>query len=399
MIMAEKTRKEKRHCFIIGCKGIPARYGGLETFVEKLTQYKMSSALCYHVARMGKKDFQYHYNEARCFNLAVPNIGSAKAIYYDLKALQWSIDYCRTHPHISAPIFYVLACRIGPFIRFFKKQIQDLGGVLYVNPDGHEWMRKKWGLLVRAYWRVSEALMVRHADLLICDSRNIEAYIKKTYARYGPKSIYIAYGADLDRSMLADDDPTLLEWYREKGLEKGRYYLVVGRFVPENSFDVMIREFMASDSERDLAIITTADERFLAKLRRQLHFERDERIRFVGSVYDQGLLKKIRENAYGYLHGHTVGGTNPSLIEAMSSTDLNLLRDVCFNREAGGEGALYWNGAPGDLAALINRADEMPKEERRALGRLARKRVAESYTWEMVCGKYERLFLEKGDTA
>lgn len=394
--MRGNVREEKQQCFIIGSKGIPARYGGLETFVEKLTQYKKSDDLYYHVARMGKEDFQYKYNGAGCFNLSVPDIGPAKAIYYDVKALLWCIRYCRARPYIKRPIFYVLACRIGPAIRFLKRQIQNLGGVLYVNPDGHEWMREKWSIPVRKYWRYSEALMVKYADLLICDSKNIERYIQSTYAKYMPRTIFIAYGVDQSVCVEPDDGCKLLQWYQEKGLKKNSYYLVVGRFVPENSFEVIIREFMSSRSKRDLCIITTDNARFLAKLEKKLHFKKDGRIKFVGSVYEQGLLKMIRENAYGYLHGHMVGGTNPSLIEAMRWTDLNLLRDVCFNREVAGESALYWDKTPGDLAALIDKADEMLEEERKKLGRMAKERVTEAYTWEKVREKYENLFLGEG---
>lgn len=387
-----------KHCFIIGSKGIPAHYGGLETFVEKLTQYKSSNKICYHVARIGTQDFQYEYNGAKCFNLSVPNIGPAKAVYYDLKALQWCINYCKAHPAIKRPIFYVLACRIGPFIRFFKKQIQKLGGVLYVNPDGHEWMRQKWCFPVRIYWKCSERLMVKQADLLICDSKSIEMYIRSTYAEYMPHTMFIAYGADLQASRLLDDDQKFLNWCQEKGIRKKEYYLVVGRFVPENSFEVMIREFMASKTRRDLCIITTVNNKFLAELEKKLHFKKDERIKFVGSVYDQELLKKIRENAYAYLHGHTVGGTNPSLIEAMSSTQLNLLFNVRFNREVGANCALYWDKTPGNLAALIERADQMAEDERNKFRKLAKKRVADHYTWEKICEKYETLFLKGGDT-
>ncbi len=386
-----------KHCFIIGSKGIPAHYGGLETFVEKLTQYRSSEQILYYVVRMGNRDFQYEYNGARCFNLSVPEIGPAKAVFYDLRALQWCIHYCKLHPAIKNPVFYVLACRIGPFIDFFKKQICGLGGRLYVNPDGHEWMRQKWRLPVRLYWKLSERLMVKQADLLICDSKNMEKYIKKEYAVYAPRTVFIAYGAELGPSKLPDDDPRFLEWLRARGLRKKEYYLTVGRFVPENSFETMIREFMASRSRRDLTIITTTDDRFMARLEKKLHFTRDERIKFVGSVYDQELLRKIRENAWGYLHGHTVGGTNPSLLEAMSATDVNLLFKVRFNQEVGGNSALYWDKNSGSLAALIDRADRLSQEERRQLGARAKKRIKDHYAWKKICEKYETLFLKDGE--
>ena len=125
-----------------------------------------------------------------------------------------------------------------------------------------------------------------------------------------------------------------------------------------------------------------------------MHFKSDKRIKFVGTVYNQELLKKIRENAYAYFHGHTVGGTNPSLIEALGSTDLNLLVDVGFNREVAEDCALYWSRKQGKLAQLIDKADKMSMEEIQELGRKAKKRVAEAYTWDKICGQYEAVYEE-----
>lgn len=382
-----------QHVFIVGSKGIPGAYGGYETFVDQLTAHHQNVAgLQYHVACKSKESGEFTYHNARCFRVKVPNIGPAQAIYYDVAALGQCCRYIREH-RIPHPIVYILACRIGPFAAHFQREIHRLGGEVYVNPDGHEWMRAKWSRPVRRYWKYSEGRMVRHADLLVCDSKNIESYIRETYARYRPNTTFLAYGADLTPSQLSDDDPKLTAWYREKGLTKKNYYLVVGRFVPENSFEVMIREFMNSHSAKDFAIITTANDKFLEELENRLHFRRDPRIKFVGTVYDTELLKKIRENAYAYFHGHTVGGTNPSLIEALGSTDLNLLVDVGFNREVAEDSALYWSRESGDLAALIDRADRMTPEEIAALGRKAKARVASEYTWEKICAQYQALFL------
>ena len=153
------------------------------------------------------------------------------------------------------------------------------------------------------------------------------------------------------------------------------------------------REFMKSDSKHDFAIITNVNDKFLKELEEKLHFKSDSRIKFVGTVYDQELLKKIRENAYAYFHGHTVGGTNPSLIEALGSTNLNLLVDVGFNKEVAEDCALYWSRKPGDLAKLIHEADAMTEEQIEEMGRKAKKRVAEEYTWERICNLYEKVFI------
>ena len=195
-------------------------------------------------------------------------------------------------------------------------------------------------------------------------------------------------------SNLSDDDPKLMDWYKDKELKRKEYYLVVGRFVPENSFEVMIREFMKSSSKKDFALITNVNEKFLNELEEKLHFKRDKRIKFVGTVYDQELLKKIRENAYAYFHGHTVGGTNPSLIEALGSTNLNLLVDVGFNREVAKNTALYWSKNEGNLAELIDKVDGMEINEVESLGRKAKKRVASAYTWKLISDKYESTFLK-----
>ena len=180
-----------------------------------------------------------------------------------------------------------------------------------------------------------------------------------------------------------------------EGVKPHEYYLVVGRFVPENNFETMIREYMKSGSKKDFAIITTANAPFLAELEQRLHFKKDSRIKFVGTVYDQELLMKIRENAYGYFHGHEVGGTNPSLLEALGSTRLNLLLDVGFNREVAENAAIYWKKEDGNLARLIDRADGFSEDELEEFGEKAKKRIAEAYSWEYICRRYEETFLEK----
>ena len=382
----------EQHVYIVGSKGC-SNYGGYETFLEKLTEYHMGKKIKYHIAWKGKVAKEFEHNGAHCFQIKVPNIGSIQAIYYDVAALSFCLVHIKKN-HIKNPIVYILACRIGPFAAHFQKEIHKLGGKVYVNPDGHEWMRKKWIAPIRKYWKASECLMVKHADLLICDSRNIEKYIKTVYKKYNPKTTFIAYGAELIPSKLAEDDSKLISWYKENNLKKKEYYLVVGRFVPENSFEIMIREFMESKSKRDLAIITTANDKFLEQLEKRLHFKTDKRIKFVGTVYDQVLLKKIRENAYAYLHGHTVGGTNPSLIEALGSTELNLLIDVVFNQEVAEGSALYWSRDNDNLMKLIDYVDVMSAKEIHEFGIKAKERVSEAYTWSKISGMYEFLFCE-----
>lgn len=385
-----------QHVFIVGSKGIPANYGGYETFVEKLTENQVSPDIKYHVACAvddASEVGEFEHNGAHCFKIKRRPIGAANAITYDIDALKYTIDYIQKN-QIEHPIVYILACRIGPFVGHYAKQIHALGGVLYVNPDGHEWMRAKWSAPIRKYWKLSERGMVKHADLLICDSKTIEAYIHSEYASLNPKTTFIAYGADTTRSTLADDDSKYTSWLSEKGLQPNEYYLVVGRFVPENNYETMIREFMASDTKKNFALITGVNEDFLEELQKRTHFRSDPRIKFVGTVYDQDLLKKIRENAFAYLHGHEVGGTNPSLLEALASTRLNLLLDVGFNREVAGDSALYWTKEASNLSFLINHVDTLSSSLFDELGKEANNIINNYYSWTIINSEYENLFKE-----
>ena len=384
-----------KEVFIIGSKGIPAKYGGFETFVDRLTEYKKNANIHYHVACLSDINEEFEYNGARCFNVKVPQIGAAKAVYYDIKALRQCIEYIKENNYNGA-IVYILACRIGPFIRFYKNKLKKLGVTLYINPDGHEWKRAKWNALIRAYWKFSEKLMVKNADLLICDSVNIEKYIQKVYKRFSPKTVYIAYGAEVKNSTLTKNDIKVREWFSDKRIREKEYYLVVGRFVPENNYETMIKEFMSSDTKKSFVLVTNVEHNnFFNELKEKTHFDKDERIKFVGTVYDQDLLSYIRTNAFAYLHGHEVGGTNPSLLEALATTPLNLLLDVGFNKEVGRNGALYWNKKSGCLKKLIEESDHMLQSDIEKYEMRAKKRIEESYSWERIVEQYEKEFLKE----
>lgn len=193
-------------------------------------------------------------------------------------------------------------------------------------------------------------------------------------------------------SILSDEAPEYIKWQEQHGA-KSDSFLVIGRFVPENNFEIMIREFMRSHTKRDFLLITNVNDRFLNELEKKLHFKSDPRIKFVGTVYDQELLKKIREKSFAYFHGHEVGGTNPSLLEALSSTDLNLLLKVGFNEEVAKDAALYWTKEEGNLSALIDRADQLAAEEVHELGVKAKERIKSAYSWNVIAGEYEKLYM------
>lgn len=390
-----------QHIFLIGAKSLGA-YGGYETFINKLTEYhEYNKNIKYHVAckangqgaafpdgAVRTSSMTYTYHNTDCFEITVPEkLGAAQAIYYDCVAFAQSIKKIKEQK-IENPIVYIMTCRIGPFFGRYVKEVHQLGGKVFLNPDGHEWMRAKWSTLVRKYWKYSEKKMVLGSDLIVCDSATIEKYIRDTYKVQN--TTFIAYGAETNPSKCEKEKYE--DWLNEKGLRKGEYYLIVGRFVPENNYETIIKEYMKSSTKKDFAIITNNNDKLLMDLENRLHFSMDSRIKFVGTVYDQELLKKIREEAYGYFHGHEVGGTNPSLLEALGSTKLNLLLDVEFNREVAEDAALYWNKKDGNLAELI---DECDKIDREPLGIKAKERIRTAYSWDYISKRYEEIWLQR----
>lgn len=382
--------------FIVGSKGIPANYGGFETFVDNLVTRQVNPKIKYHVSCMtfNKSVKQYDYNGAECQEIYVPNIGGAKAVLYDLRSLDWALDTIKKR-NLTDSIIYILACRIGPFLHKYIKKFHNHGFKVWVNPDGHEWKRAKWSVPVRKYWKVSEKLMVKNADFLVCDSKSIEKYICENYRKYNPQTTFIAYGADITPSILKKDDKKVVDWFNKHDVKLNEYFLIVGRFVPENNYETMIKEFMKSKVNKDLVIITNVEKNaFYNSLKEETHFENDRRIKFVGTVYDAELLKFIRENALGYLHGHSVGGTNPSLLEALGSTKINLLYNVGFNKEVGEDSSLYWSLEDGSLANKLNEVEEISTEKEENFGKLAKQQIIDNYSWEKIVNDYEEQFIK-----
>lgn len=381
-----------KHIFIIGSRGLPAQYGGFETFVEKLVSHQMATDIQYHVACLSDTSHHEHttYKGADCFTINPPKLGPARVIAYDMMALRYAFQLVEQEK-ISAPIFYILGNTIGAFIAPFAHKIHKLGGQLFVNPDGLEWKRSKWSKPVQSYLKYSEKAMTQHADVIIADNEGIETYIQQTYP--WSKTCFIAYGTDLSPTTLHAEDGPVRDFFAKWSIAEKDYYLIIGRFVPENNYATIIREFMQSQTKRDLVIVCNHEgSAYFQQLKEETHFERDERVKFVGTVYDTELLKYLRRETRAYIHGHEVGGTNPSLLEALAQTDESLILDVDFNRKVALDAVRYWTKEAGNLASLINQVDAA--EEKLELGQVAKAHMREHYTWEKIVQQYEDLFVK-----
>ena len=380
-----------KHVFIIGSRGLPAKYGGFETFVEKLVENRISPQIQYHVACLSDDEAYHHfdYKGVDCFTIKAPKLGPARVIAYDMMAINYALTLVK-QKQIERPIFYILGNTIGAFIAPFARKIHHADGIFYINPDGLEWKRAKWSKPVQKYLKYSEKVMTKHADLVISDNQGIESYIQKAYP--WAKTTFIAYGTDLHLSSLTAQDEKVRHFFDTWASKDKDYYLIVGRFVPENNYEIIIHEFMKSQTQRDLLIVCNHQgNAYFEELQQKTNFDRDERIKFVGTVYDQDLLKYIRNQAFAYIHGHEVGGTNPGLLEALAQTDLNLILGVDFNRQVAKETALYWDKKENSLVDCIHQVDK--QSDFSDLGQAAKENMKEHYTWEKIVGEYEELFL------
>ncbi|HEP7585357.1 TPA: DUF1972 domain-containing protein [Streptococcus pyogenes] len=379
--------------FIIGSRGLPAKYGGFETFVEELISHQSSKNIRYHVACLSDTKHKVHfdYKGADCFYLNPPKLGPARVIAYDMMAITYALSYSDQN-QIQNPIFYVLGNTVGAFIALFVKQIHNRGGRFFINPDGLEWKRSKWSRPVQAYLKFSEKQMTRQADLVISDNIGIDRYLKQVYP--WSKTYFIAYGTQTQPSRLTTADSKVRAYFQTFDIREKDYYLILGRFVPENNYETAIKEFMASSTKRDLVIICNHEgNAYFKQLLAETECDKDPRIKFVGTLYDKELLAYIREQAYAYIHGHEVGGTNPGLLEALAHTNLNLVLGVDFNQSVAKSAALYWSKQKGQLAELINQVDAGFDSDH--LGKEAKAIIQEHYTWEKIVGEYEALFLNE----
>ena len=379
------------HVFIVGSKGIPAHYGGFETFADRLVTNKTNDRIKYHVSCMNNDCKEFSYNNAECFSVSLPIPGAIGRIIHMHFVMKYIEKWIKQNNSNEKVIVYILGCRIGPFIIPHRERLHKLGAVIMCNPDGLEWKRDKWNDLEKRFLKICERFLVTSSDMVICDSKCIEKYMKREYGT-GIKTKFIPYGADVRRAKCCDD--IFAKWKKQHNISHEGYYLIVGRFVPENNYQIILQEFIATDTNKDLIIITNVEKnRYYTELKRS-GFEDDKRIKFVGTVYDIELIKNIREEAYGYIHGHEVGGTNPSLLEAMASTKINLLFDVEFNREVGHDATLYWNKNRGNLSQLISDCDNLQKERIEELSRMSKKRISNSYSWNKICKEYEEIFIK-----
>ena len=378
-----------KNIFIIGSRGYHYNYGGWETFVSNLVDNYHDKYTNFYISEYTNKNTlsEYKPNSNITINpIYVKSNFKGKMFIYSVKAFKYYIDYIEKNK-IENCYMYILGLKLFNYLKIYRHKLKKLNIKIIVNPDGLEWMRSKWSYLIKKFFLISENLMLNNCDLIICDGLGIKKYIDEKYPKLKNITEYIAYGTNhIDFSNI--DETKILKKYK---LIKDNYLLMVGRCVPENNYELVINEFMKSNIDKSLVIITNlSSSNYYNELNNKLNISKDKRILFIDGVYDKTELATIRKNAYLYIHGHSVGGTNPSLLEAMSLTDLNILYDVCFNHDIGLETCLYFKDN-GSLTTLLNNK-KLLDTKKKELSSKAKKRIAQNFTWDIIVKQYKKIF-------
>jgi len=398
--MIEKNDDVKKNIkinvFIIGLRGYTQNYGGWEALARgMLDNWKDSTINFYAFEKVSTPEEEgiEVVNGITCIRLCVKNSGNSAMMRYDAKSTFYALKYIKEN-NICNPILYHLGVRIGPMLFAYRHKFKKAGIVLMENPAGLEWRRTKWNKLVQVYLAIAAYLMAKSTDYLICDSKGIRAFYEKVIRSKSPVKEYITYGS-YPASALQERMPDMVsDYFNQWDIKSNDYFLILGRFIPENNYEMMIKGFMESETTKKLVIVCnykTEIQSFHDHILKATNYSSDSRIKMVGTMYDSEILNYLRQNSLGYIHGHSVGGTNPGLLEAMSATDVNLIYDVVFNKEVGGDAAVYFKTSD-TLAKLIDKVSSMSSIERAALGRKAKERMQDLYSWDFVVEEYQKVF-------
>ncbi len=363
----------------ISTRGIPNNYGGFEQFAEYISV---------GLVRRGHEVVVYSphfhpYREPDYKGVRIKHIyspekwmgSSVGSFFYDFLSLRDALKKEKFDIIYEAGYTSI----VPAYIWFNVKRIKY--PLFTTNMDGLEYKRTKFNKWVQKFVFWEERMAVKHSHYLIADNMGIHDYYKE---KYGKESKFLAYGADVHE----DYDVDVLKEY---GLEAGGYFIVVARLEPENNLFMAIEGYLASNQygKRPLVVVGKTNTPYGKYLMER--YGRDRNIRFVGGIYDFRKLNSIRHYSYAYFHGHSVGGTNPSLLEAMASGCFILAHDNIFNRAVLGENALYYEST--DAATeMLDGIDQAVSAHKKEYTERNLEVIRRDYSWEKLVDEHEEYF-------
>jgi len=356
---------------ILGTRGIPNQYGGFERFAEVISAHFAELGHTVYVSspsidNSGVFDLPNHVNLVRVY---IPSwiSSNVQTLYYDLKSLIWAS---------KNNIDVVLECGYSHsiWLIFFRKTFWSK---IVTNPDGLEFSRKKWNLFAKTFLRICEKLAIRYSVSIVCDSPALVDYYRSKYS-INPK--VIPYGAFPVRSV---PDKSILKQFTVPD----DYYLMISRLTPENNIEPILESF----SKNGFSLVVVGD--FTSRYGQHCfnRYRLYSNIIFLGKIYDQNKLDTLRYYAKAYIHGHSVGGTNPSLVEAMSCKCFVIAHDNVFNRTVLNNEGMYFNKSD-DLKIYLEKYEKMELAEVLQVKQKNYQRIIDEYDWVSVSEKYLELF-------
>jgi len=356
---------------LIGTRGVPANYGGFETCVEEIGQRLVKKG--HHVTVYCRNSY-YKKKQKKYLGMNLVYLPNLERKSLDtMSHTFFSVMHVQSRKYDIHMVFNAANS-------FFLFPIKLLKRLVIINTDGLEWKRSKWGFWGRSYYKLSEKIACLVADRLVSDSKGIRNYYKK---KHNTDSTEIAYGAYIQESK----QPEML---KEMGLERNQYFLQITRFEPENYPLLTLRAFNKLDTNKKLVLI--GGNPYPNEYTREIEKEAGKNVILPGFVYDQNLLRELWCNCLAYVHGNSVGGTNPALLQSMASGCFVMSIDVEFNRDVLSDCGVYYKISEESLADkmqwALNNHDKLD-----AWRTKAQKRIEEVYNWDKITDQYEGLFI------
>lgn len=354
---------------ILGSQGVPAKYGGFETMVENIIGGNCSSGIKYTVFCSGKdyceKLDSYKGAELRYIPFQA---NGAQSIIYDILSL-----FKVLRGYDTVLLLGTSGCIVLPFFKMFFRN------KLIINIDGSEYKRGKWGRFTKEFLRLSESLAIKYADIIVTDNKGIQKYV---WDKYQKKSRLIEYGGD--HAFRIIDKKMQHEVLRNFNLTSGNYSIKISRIEPENNCQMILDAFVQT-GEHFVFIGNWSRNIYSRELRAQ--FSVYSNIHFIDSLFDLDILYVLRKHSKFYIHGHSAGGTNPSLLEAMFLGCTVFAYDVIYNKETTEYKANYF-GNIDELIHLLSIDSLTLKENGIMMEKIAKRR----YTWTRIASLYEEIY-------
>lgn len=360
---------------ILGTRGIPNHYGGFEQFAEYLSVGLVKRG--HEVVVYNSSDHPYQKSEWNGVRIQhckdwEGRIGTTGQFVYDfnciINARKQNFDILLQLGYTSSSVW---------------KNILPKKAIVVTNMDGLEWKRTKFTTSVQSFLRKAEKWAVESSNHLVADSKGIQSYLKE---KYHVDSTFIAYGSDL----FVETDASILDEYN---LTEGAYNMLIARMEPENNIEVILDGIVQAANQQSFLVVGKTENEFGKYLVNK--FNVYSNIKFLGGIYDINVLNNLRHYSNLYFHGHSVGGTNPSLLEAMASSAFIVANDNAFNAAIVETDALYFSTAD-DIREIVD--SSLSQDLKRKCIASNRNKIENLYSWEIIIQSYENLFLKLAKT-